>query len=114
MKTEKEIRNDLHNEKQSKIAKGKTISKNLEDHYLTAIKTVQTLSIEKVSQEREKLLNELKLIEGKYQSYYDNFTFFKLKNEANHKAEVRKEFEKVYDLKKLKTRLKWVNYVLEK
>jgi hypothetical protein len=113
MKTEKQIRFDLSEERKLKALKGKTVSKKLEEHYHTAIKTVQTLSIDKVKSEREKLLTELKLIESKFDSYFQNFTAFRLKNEANHKDAVRKEFNKVYELTKLKTRLKWVDYVLE-
>ena len=80
------------------------------NHYLTAIKTVQNLTEEKVRIERGKLIEEIALINSKWESYLLNFTAFRLKHGINHEKAVKKEFKKVYGLQKMNNRLKWINY----
>ena len=114
MKTEKEIRDDLHEVKAQRRVEGKKpLGPAAESHYYTAIRTVQTLSREEVIRERDKLQEIIKTTSDKWPDYFENFTAFRLKHEANHEAAVKTEFNKVYGLPKLKHRLKWVNYVLE-
>ena len=113
MKTKKQIRLDLNKRKKELKDKGKTMGETAESHYLTAIKTVQNLTIEKIKGQRKKLIDHIDLIDGKYNIYFENFTAFRLKNDLTHELAVRKEFKKVYGLTKLNNRLKWINYVLE-
>ena len=113
MKTELEIRHDLSLAKKEAKEKGKKIGTKAESNYLTAIKTVQHLSQEKVLLEKEKLINEIKLISEKWDSYLSNFTGFRLKYQDAHEKAVRKEFNKVYEMPKFRLRLKWIDYVLD-
>jgi len=62
--------------------------------------------------ERQKLLDELKKTESLFPDYLKNFTAFRLKHEENHRKAVRKEFNKAFQISKLKNRIKWLNYLL--
>ena len=113
MKTELEIRHDLNLAKKEAKVKGKTIGAKAESHYLTAIKNVQHLSKDKILIEKAKLITSIEVISKKWDSYLDNFTGFRLKYQDAHEKAVRKEFNKVYEIFKIKLRLKWINYILD-
>lgn len=107
MKTEQEIRQDLHDLKQQK-----SVGKAVENHYLTAIKTVQALDEEQVKREREKLREQIKVVNSKWPAFLEARPQT-AKHFHVHEKAVKAEFNKTYDLPKLKTRLKWLNYLLD-
>ncbi len=63
--------------------------------------------------ERQKLRDELKKINDLFPQYLLNFTAFRKKDEDEHERLVKKEFNKVFKISKLKSKIKQLDYLLE-
>ena len=112
MKTTKEIMEEM----QTLVDNAKERKKkrpNL-NKYVNMIKVVKTSTEEQVIFERQKLVDELKKINDLWPEYLKNFTAFRLKYDDQHEIAVKKEFNKVFGTAKLRSRIKDLDYLLNK
>ena len=113
MKTVEDITADMIEIVEQAKAKGKKKRPSLKK-YVEFKKVVSTQTEEKVIFERKKLIDELKKINNLFPEYLKNFTAFRLKHDKQHEEAVKKEFNRVFEVLKLKAKIKDLNYLLNK
>ena len=115
MKTEQEIREDIkfYKEEKDKKGKNKPNTKKIKD-LVELIKIVQNLPVEKVEQERQKLIDSLNKKDSLFEEYLSNFTDFRRISDSQQRKDVRKIFDKDFNIKKTRDQLSRINYLLNK
>jgi hypothetical protein len=110
MKTEKDILFDAQLIVEEALSQKK--KKPSLTFYTDAIKIVKVMSSDEVHLELTKARNNLGQTLDSFDSYLKNFTLFRRKNEEQHLRDVRKHFDKVFEISKKKSRIKHLEYIL--
>lgn len=109
MKSPQEIQLDI--EKRVTEAREKKKRANVKK-LIELQKISRVMTHNEVALERAKLASQLKHLESIFPSFLDNFTLFRFKDEEVHKRKVRKVFNKEFEIPKIKTRIRDLDYLL--
>lgn len=80
--------------------------------YTDAIKIVKVMNEDEVGTELVKAKAILKQTLNSFNTYLNNFTQFRRKDDDQHKKDVKKHFNKAFQISKMKSRIKHLEYIL--